>query len=163
MAMPDIQITPLSMHDAPNAYTIMESVQPGTWSQATFLDALTPPNLAWQICIEKRCIGLCIVQTLMTPQFKEWTLEEIAIHPEYQSQGYGHVMLEYMLKQAQELAVDEIFLEVRETNLPAQSLYTRHGFTQIDRRKGYYPSLPINGLVISTREDALIMRWASSQ
>jgi len=72
-------------------------------------------------------------------------------------------MLEYMLKQAQELAVDEIFLEVRETNLPAQSLYTRHGFTQIDRRKGYYPSLPINGLVISTREDALIMRWASSQ
>jgi ribosomal-protein-alanine N-acetyltransferase len=71
-------------------------------------------------------------------------------------------MLEYMLKQAQQLAVGEIFLEVRETNLPAQSLYTRHGFIQIDRRKGYYPSLPINGLVTSAREDALIMRWESS-
>ena len=163
MAMADIQIIPLGMDDAPSAYTIMESVQPGTWSQATFLDALTPPNLAWQLCIEKRCIGLCIVQTLITPQFKEWTLEEMAIHPEYQGQGYGNAMLEYMLKQAQQLAVGEIFLEVRETNLPAQSLYTRQGFIQIDRRKGYYPSLPINGLVTSTREDALIMRWASSQ
>lgn len=163
MAKPNIHITPLSMEDAPSAYAIMEMVQPGTWSQSTFLNALTPPNLAWKLCIEKGCIGLCIVQALMTPKFKEWTLEEMAVHPEYQSQGYGHSMLEYMLNQAQTYEVDEIFLEVRESNERALSLYTGHGFKQIDRRKGYYPSLPINGLVTSGREDALIMRWANSQ
>ena len=95
------------MDDAPSAYTIMESVQPGTWSQATFLDALTPPNLAWQLCIEKRCIGLCIVQTLITPQFKEWTVEEMAIHPEYQGQGYGNAMLEYTSGFPTSVALDE--------------------------------------------------------
>lgn len=166
-------LTPNEPQAVDEAYAIMACVQPGSWSETTFLNALNAPNLAWQYTHDGNCVGFCIVQTLMTPQFKEWTLEEIAVHPEHQSQGYGHRLLQHMLEQAQGMAVDEIFLEVRESNHRAQSLYLQHGFEQIDRRKDYYPSLDnpefsnpelrTKACGACSREDALIMRWEGSQ
>ena len=42
-------------------------------------------------------------------------------------------------------------LEVRATNLPAQALYTRHGFRAAGRRRNYYTD---------PTEDALVMNAA---
>ena len=47
--------------------------------------------------------------------------------------------------------VEEVFLEVRESNHAAQALYLRHGFRPVGQRPHYYRN-PL--------EDALVLRLA---
>jgi len=45
--------------------------------------------------------------------------------------------------------VQQVFLEVRESNAPARALYTAQGFKEVGRRKQYYRR-PV--------EDAIVLR-----
>jgi ribosomal-protein-alanine N-acetyltransferase len=47
--------------------------------------------------------------------------------------------------------VDEVLLEVRESNRSAQSLYASHGFRPVGQRAAYYRN---------PKEDALVLRLA---
>ena len=50
------------------------------------------------------------------------------------------------------MADRQLWLEVRQSNAPAQRLYRQAGFEDIGLRRGYYPA-GVHG-----REDALVMR-----
>lgn len=45
-------------------------------------------------------------------------------------------------------APGDLFLEVRDSNLPARQLYVSEGFTQIGRRREYYSSPVEDGIVL---------------
>ncbi|HJL63885.1 MAG TPA: GNAT family N-acetyltransferase, partial [Candidatus Marinimicrobia bacterium] len=63
----------------------------------------------------------------------------------YQHRGYGKKLLQYTLS---ELGTEtDVFLEVRESNLPAIKLYSEFNFEEIGVREHYY----------SDGEDAIIM------
>ena len=49
------------------------------------------------------------------------------------------------------VAASSLYLEVRESNIPARRLYEQNGFVVVGRRRGYYRHL-------SGREDAVLMR-----
>lgn len=152
-----------------SAYAIMQQTQPDTWSIDTFAQSLQPPNIAMQIMLANQCIGFYIIQALRTATFTEWTLEEIAVSPHYQGQGYGRTLLNELIKQARAAQVDDIFLEVRASNHRARKLYLSSGFVQIDVRKNYYPLAPQHIAHADhtsdsqaskpTHEDAIIMSW----
>lgn len=74
----------------------------------------------------------------------------IAVHPQHQGQGHGETLLLNTLKQGFQNGATLATLEVRDSNHPAQGLYTKHGFKIVGRRKKYYQN----------REDALIMTLA---
>jgi len=80
--------------------------------------------------------------------FEQAEIWNVAVLPEYRRQGLGSCLLQKALSCLQRDGVKKIFLEVRETNLPAQKLYLKFGFLFQGRRKKYYPD---------TQEDALIM------
>ena len=61
--------------------------------------------------------------------------------------------MEKMVAELLTLGAEQLFLEVRVSNVPAQGLYRKLGFVEISRRKGYYPT---NG----GREDAIVMQKA---
>jgi ribosomal protein S18 acetylase RimI-like enzyme len=62
-------------------------------------------------------------------------------------QGLGGALLENLILRAkQRLGTEAIFLEVRESNLPAIKLYERYGFVLMSKRPRYY----------SLGEDALV-------
>jgi len=82
----------------------------------------------------------------------EATLMDICVTPELQGKGFGKALLVQFLAQAKQLAVTKVFLEVRAKNIPAQMLYINHGFVEINRRIGYYPSAKGFGY-----EDAIVM------
>ncbi len=58
------------------------------------------------------------------------------------------MLLTQLRARAEEKKLSFLTLEVRESNLAAQSLYKKHGYTEVGRRRGYY-SLP--------KEDAVLM------
>ncbi|MCA1742575.1 MAG: ribosomal protein S18-alanine N-acetyltransferase [Desulfovibrionales bacterium] len=82
-----------------------------------------------------------------------YTLDEaeivnLAVNPCNRRSGIGKALIAEAIKNCQINQVQNIFLEVRPSNIPALSIYTSLGFEEISRRKHYYPD---------NNEDALVM------
>lgn len=63
----------------------------------------------------------------------------IAVHPMYRRCGIGKSLLKTLLDNLFKSGVGVIRLEVRESNIPAYSLYERLGFRQTGFVPSYYP------------------------
>ncbi len=75
-------------------------------------------------------------------------ISTLAVAPAYRRRGVGELLLLTMIEEAQRRGAAAVTLEVRVSNLPAQRLYEKYGFTVQGRRVRYYSD---NG------EDAYIM------
>lgn len=78
----------------------------------------------------------------------EGDITNIAVHPSYRKQGIASQLLSKLLELCKDNNCNDITLEVRVSNTPAQNLYTKFGFVNEGIRKKYYSD---NG------EDAIIM------
>lgn len=67
--------------------------------------------------------------------------------------GIGRALVRTLLEEFVRRGVVSAFLEVRESNFPAQQLYESFGFTEVGRRPRYYQR-PL--------EDAVVLRAAIS-
>ncbi|PYP75157.1 MAG: ribosomal-protein-alanine N-acetyltransferase [Gemmatimonadetes bacterium] len=79
----------------------------------------------------------------------EAEIADLAVAPEARRRGIGRALLERALAVLWETGVRTLFLEVRESNHAARTLYQSSGFRSVGRRPGYYRSPP---------EDALVLR-----
>jgi len=75
----------------------------------------------------------------LSVQSPDADIQTMAIDKSLQGSGYGGQLLDYVLRAAAELAVKQIFLEVREDNAAAIALYSGRDFQKISVRKNYYP------------------------
>ena len=72
----------------------------------------------------------------------------LAVHPDYQHQGLGQLLLYALLRDAKRRRLEWATLEVKPSNQAALSLYQKFGFIEAGRRRRYYKD---------TGEDALIL------
>lgn len=79
----------------------------------------------------------------------EWELENMVVVTAARRQGLGQQLLEAWLARARETDSTAVFLEVRESNRAARTLYEKAGFHQTGRRKRYYAD---------PQEDAILYR-----
>ena len=70
---------------------------------------------------------------------------QIAVLPSYQGQKIATALFDFLP------ADKEIFLEVRESNMPALLFYKKEKFEEIARRKAYYHA-PVEDAIIMKRE-----------
>ena len=117
------------------------------WSASLLEDAINNYH-CWTVLIDNIIVGYGFLKIILD----EAELLNIAITPHFQGKGIGKYLLTYLLSEAKELKAKECFLEVRESNLAAYSLYENYGFNEIGRRANYY--LSPRGF-----EDALIMAY----
>lgn len=78
----------------------------------------------------------------------EGYISNVAVSPSRRREGIADMLLTELYARAKAKKLRFLTLEVRESNAPAQSLYKKHGYTEVGMRKGYY-SLP--------KEDAVLM------
>lgn len=81
----------------------------------------------------------------------EWEVENLVVAPTARRQGLGKRLMHALLAMARETNSHSVFLEVRESNAAARTLYEKTGFAQTGRRKAYYKEPP---------EDALLYRFS---
>jgi len=62
----------------------------------------------------------------------------VAVHPDFRRKGVASALLLAALDKFRQSAIARVFLELRESNLPARALYDRHRFISFGRRKSYY-------------------------
>ena len=78
----------------------------------------------------------------------EGEIELIAVKKTHRKQGVGKALLTEFLAAVKSIGVTDVFLEVRRSNIAAQALYEKAGFTYIAVREKYYGGV----------EDALVMK-----
>ena len=76
-------------------------------------------------------------------------LTNIAVAPECRKQGVAGMLLKNLLSR---IGRAELFLEVRESNLPARKFYQKYQFQEIGIRKRFYQN---------PEENAVLMKWES--
>ena len=81
----------------------------------------------------------------MQENLYELEVVQIAVRKEWQGRGIAGQLLETVPQEK------EVFLEVREGNSPARTLYQKQGFKEIGCRKGYYHA-PTEDAIMMKRE-----------
>lgn len=117
------------------------------WSQSAFSKAAGDDNYIYLVALDGcRIVGYagCIIS------YDEGDITNIAVHDEYRRMGIACELLQQIFKIASEKGVVRIFLEVRQSNVSAQSLYNSVGFETVGIRKKFYEK---------PSEDAIIMKY----
>ena len=78
----------------------------------------------------------------------EGEIYRIAVRPDRRQRGVGYRLLSYALKTERGSGVETVFLEVRESNIPARALYRAYGFNEISIRKNYYQNPTENAVIM---------------
>ena len=118
------------------------------WSKAQLSDEITRDDAFTAVSKEDGVItGFCIIRMAGD----QGELFQIAVHPEFRRSGTAEKLLNRGICWAREKNAESIFLEVRESNVPAIGLYQKLGFEKLGVRKGYYTQ-PVENAVIMVRK-----------
>lgn len=66
-------------------------------------------------------------------------IEMVLVSSAYRRKGIAKTLIENAQNKLINLGVKKVFLEVRESNVPAKALYGGLGYKEISVRKNYYP------------------------
>jgi ribosomal-protein-alanine N-acetyltransferase len=75
-------------------------------------------------------------------------LANVAVTPSAHRQGIGRRLVEAVIAEMRQRGVQEVFLEVRVSNVAARALYAALGFAEVGRRARYYDRPVEVGLVL---------------
>jgi len=83
-------------------------------------------------------IVACINYQVM---YERSELIDINVVSDYQNKGIASKLLEFMINDLKKRKVENITLEVKETNKKAIHLYKKYNFKEVSIRKGYYQGI----------------------
>jgi len=123
-------------------------VYPFPWSRGNFADSLVSGYTAWSLNRPAgELLGYCVAMAGLA----EMHLLNITVAPAFRRQGHARGMLSALVRHCVGVGAERLWLEVRTSNVQARAAYARLGFSEMGRRKGYYPA------PAGSREDAVVM------
>ncbi len=107
---------------------------PDGWNERQLISGFND-NLS-VICLEDKgeTVGLIIYSLAVDTA----DIEGVVVITSARKKGYGKKLVEFALSELKSKNIGKVFLEVRESNFPAISLYNSCGFSKISVRKKYY-------------------------
>ena len=124
------------------------------WSERAFRDVLAHPAMYFACVREQTADGYTAecVRGYVVAWFAggQGEIANLAVEESARGRGIGSALLDAALDEARGHGTEEVFLEVRSSNVRARELYASRGFTEVGRRRRYYRR-PV--------EDAIILRW----
>ena len=144
MAAPS-RIRPAELTDIPRVHAIEQVVFADPWSTQDFRDCITSDAL---FLVAERGGGIAGYVVALNAA-DEGDILNLAVAPPERRSGLGRDLVRYALEQLAARGVAHVYLEVRESNAPARTLYAAHGFKEVGRRREYYRR-PV--------EDAIVLR-----
>lgn len=115
------------------------------WSEKAFRNSMESDNTIYIVAKENNNVAGYAGMYL---SFEEGNITNVAVNPLSRRKGIGEKIVRDILNRAYEKGVRDVFLEVRETNSVAITLYEKIGFKEEGIRKNFYDK---------PRENALIM------
>ena len=144
-----LHLSPMTMSDVDEVFGVELSVYPHPWTRGNFADSLAS---GYHGQVMRDDAGKLVGYFLLMAAVHEAHLLNVAVRSERQGEGLGRYLLDQVAECARGLGMESVLLEVRPSNLRALKVYRAYGFTEIGRRKAYYPDHD------GKREDAIVMR-----
>ncbi|MCL2626139.1 MAG: ribosomal protein S18-alanine N-acetyltransferase [Cystobacterineae bacterium] len=121
--------------DLPQLAHIEESCSSSPWGMGMLGEAMGLEG-AWGWGIEEggRLLGFGLFLKVLD----EMQVLTLCVLPEHRRRGCGRRLMEEAEHLARELGMEKLSLEVRQSNLPALTLYGHLGFIRVGCRKAYY-------------------------
>ena len=136
----------MTLEDIPAVVEIEKQCFSLPWSEKSFEDSITREDTIFLVCETEDAIAGYMGLYL---SFDEASVTNVAVSPNLRKQGCGEALVTKAKEAAKEAGAECVFLEVRQSNEPALSLYKKKGFEEIGIRKKFYEH-PV--------EDAIIMK-----
>ena len=137
----------MTAEDIPGAARLEQVCFSDPWSPAMLKESLENP--LYRFFVDEEA-GTLTAYAGMFSVLDEGNIANIAVFPEYRRKGIGEALLSALIRCGYEEGLSVLFLEVRESNNPAISLYLKLGFTETGYRKNYYHE-PEEGARIFTK------------
>ncbi len=141
-----VVLRPMTLNDIDTVLEIERIAYPTPWTRQGYEKEIKRNELAMYHVLE--IAGAILGYAGHWVMADEMHISMIAVHPAWQRNGLGEILLLHELVQACEKNTFLVTLEVREKNIPAQQLYQKLGFVEVGRRKNYYKD---------TKEAAILM------
>jgi [ribosomal protein S18]-alanine N-acetyltransferase len=126
------------------------------WSERSFRDVLAHSQMFF-VCARGRVNDSAADRVLgyVVAWFAggQGEIANLAVDPDARGRGIGATLLDAALEEARRHKTDEVFLEVRSSNLRARQLYESRGFAEVGRRRRYYRQ-PVEDAIILRRTEA---------
>ncbi len=132
--------------DAASMAAIANVAKAYPWSKQVFRDCMNAEYPGWVLCEDDQVRGFSIMRVVS----EEAELLNLCVDPGFHRQGYGERLLQCAMDDAAYHYAEHMYLEVRQSNEAAITLYHACGFSAVGLRQDYYP-------IDDGREDALIM------
>jgi [ribosomal protein S18]-alanine N-acetyltransferase len=148
----DLTVRPISVDEIDSIVILDRLCFGGLWSIDSYRREMTNDN--------SHFLGVSIDRTL-EPETSGiigfgcfWAILDeahitlLGVHPQYQRQGLGKLLLGALLDKARSIEMARATLEVRASNQGAIDLYERFGFQTVGRRKKYYQDTGEDGIIM---------------
>ena len=145
-SVPEVDLTKMRRRHLRKVLAIEARVYPRPWSASLFLSELAQKSS--RSYLVARHEGEVVGYAGMMYTGLEAHITNIAVDPDFHGRKVGSRLMLRLVTEAIARGARTLSLEVRVSNLPAQSMYGKFGFSVVGVRKGYY---------IETKEDALVM------
>jgi [ribosomal protein S18]-alanine N-acetyltransferase len=145
-------IRPMASRDL-DAVVGIQAKSPGAaqWNRETYAAIVSGQGSGLDRClvaeVELGPVGFACFRAVAS----EAELLNLAVLPDNRRRGIGARLMEKVIQEARASGARELFLEVRDSNLPALGLYRRIGFERHSRRPGYYRDPPADALTMHLR------------
>lgn len=142
--MSEIIIQKMQPEDLAEVCQIEKSNFSMPWSEKSFLESMERGDTVFLVAYAGEEVAgyvgcYCIAGT--------GEITNVAVKDSHRRKGIGGMLLEKLYEEGAALDTYEFFLEVRESNEAAISLYSRQGFVKEGIRKNFYEK-PIENAVI---------------
>jgi len=142
-----VRFRAMTPFDVPGVGAVEKAAYQFPWSEGIFRDCLRVGYL----CRVAECDGDIVSYGIVAMGAGEAHILNICVAERMRGRGVGRQMLALLIERARQAGMQDVFLEVRPSNLHAIALYQSVGFIEVGRRRGYYQA--VNG-----REDALVLK-----
>jgi [ribosomal protein S18]-alanine N-acetyltransferase len=147
------RLAPMLLTDLDVVLALELAVYPFPWTRGNFVDSLAAGHWMRVLRHDDRTLA---GYSVALPGVDEMHLLNLTVAPARQGRGLGRSLLDALVAECLRLQHAALWLEVRESNPRARSIYRRYGFAEVGLRRGYYPAA-------GRREDAIVMKLALAE
>lgn len=141
-----MQIRPMTKNDCEQVAAIEAASFSVPWSLRAFTDTVEKENFRYFVAEEEgEILGYCGFIFVLD----EAEIPNVCVKASARKQGVGKQMMNVLTEEAKKLGIATLFLEVRESNTAAKTLYKSLGFTEDGIRKNFYEQPVENAILMS--------------
>ena len=141
-----MQIRPMTIEDCNQVAAIEAESFSVPWSLNAFTDTVTKDNFRYFVADEEgEIMGYCGFMFVLD----EAEIPNVCVKASARKRGVGRQMMTVLAEEAEKLGISVLYLEVRESNTPARTLYRSLGFVEDGIRKNFYEQPAENAVLMS--------------